>query len=92
MEVGGGLGLGIGGWSGGDGGPWEWGWGQGGWASVGSWRGGVLTSYTAVVVYDHRPLHPYYAWTEDVGFSPTRQASRASRTKRRGVFGESHGI
>ena len=24
--------------------------------------------------YDHRPSHPYYAGTEHVGFSPTRQA------------------
>ena len=28
---------------------------------------------TAVVPYDHRPLHPCYAGTEHVEFSPTRK-------------------
>ena len=39
--------------------------------------------------YGHRPSHPYYAGTEDVGFLPTRQALNASSAKRREVFGES---
>ena len=30
-------------------------------------------SCMTVVVYDHRPSHPYNAGTEHVGFSPTRQ-------------------
>ena len=36
------------------------------------------------------PLHPYYAGTEHVGPSPTRQTLLAPRAKRREVFGESH--
>ena len=40
--------------------------------------------------YDHRPSHPYYAGTEHVGFSPTRQTLLAPSAKRREVFGESH--
>ena len=40
--------------------------------------------------YDHRPSHPYYAGTEHVGCSPTRQTVLAPRAKRREVFGESH--
>ena len=43
-----------------------------------------------VVVIDHRPSHPYYAGTEYVGFSPTRQTLLAPSEKRREVFGESH--
>ena len=39
--------------------------------------------------HDHRPSHPYYAGTEDVGFSPTRQTLHAPSEKHRGVFGES---
>ena len=37
-----------------------------------------------------RPPHPYNAGTEHVGFSPTRQTSRApnAKKKRREVFGE----
>ena len=37
-----------------------------------------------------RPSHPYYAGTEHVGFSPTRQTLLAPSAKRREVFGESH--
>ena len=40
--------------------------------------------------YGHRPSHPYYAGTEHVGFSPTRETLLAPSTKRREVFGESH--
>ena len=40
--------------------------------------------------YDHRPSHPYYAGTEHVGFSPTKQTLLAPSAKRRVVFGESH--
>ena len=40
--------------------------------------------------YDHRPSQPYYARTEHVGFSPTRQTLVAPRAKRREVLGESH--
>ena len=40
--------------------------------------------------YDHRPWHPYYAGTEQVGLSPTRQALLAPSAERREVFGESH--
>ena len=29
--------------------------------------------------YDHRPLHPYYAGTEHVAFSPTRQGGGCTR-------------
>ena len=36
------------------------------------------------------PEHPYYAGTEHVGFSPTRQTLLAPSAKRREVFGESH--
>ena len=36
------------------------------------------------------PSHPYYAGTEHVGFSPTRQTLLAPSAKRREVFGESH--
>ena len=46
----------------------------------------VLTSYAAVVVYDHRPSHAYIAGKEHVGFSPTRQTLLAPITKRREVF------
>ena len=35
-----------------------------------------------------RPSHPYYAGTEHVGFSPTRQTLLAPRAKRREVFGK----
>ena len=46
--------------------------------------------------YDHRPSNPYYAGTEHVGFSPsrqtcpTRQTWLAPRVKRREVLGEPH--
>ena len=40
------------------------------------------------VVLIPRPLHHYNAGTENVGFSPTRQTSRAPSAKRRDVFGE----
>ena len=40
-------------------------------------------------MHSHRPSHPYDAWTEYVGFSPTRKKSRAPSAKRRGVFSES---
>ena len=40
--------------------------------------------------YDHRLSHPYYAGTERVGFSLTRQTMLAPSAKRREVFGESH--
>ena len=53
--------------------------------------GGVLISGTAVVSRPYgRPLHPYNAGTEHVGFSPTRQALLAPSTKRREAFHESH--
>ena len=39
--------------------------------------------------YDHKPSHPYYAGTEHVGFSPTRQTLLAPSAKRREMFGES---
>ena len=45
--------------------------------------GGILMSSIAVV-------HPYFAGTEHVGFSATRQTSRAPSAKRREVCGESH--
>ena len=46
----------------------------------------------AVAVYmTIYPSHPYNAGTEDVGFSPTRQAFLAPCAKNREVFGESHG-
>ena len=35
-----------------------------------------------------RPSHPYYAGTEHVRFSPTRQTSRSPSAKRREVLGE----
>ena len=38
----------------------------------------------------HNPAHPYYAATEHVHFSPTRQTLLAPSAKRREVFGESH--
>ena len=38
----------------------------------------------------YRPSHPYYAETEHVGFSPTRQTLLAPSAKRRQLFGESH--
>ena len=34
-----------------------------------------------------RPSHPYYAGTEHVGFSPTRQTLLAPSAKRRAVLG-----
>ena len=37
-----------------------------------------------------RPLHPYNAGTEHVGFSQTRQALLAPSAQRHEVFGESH--
>ena len=37
-----------------------------------------------------RPSHSYYAGTEHVGFSPTRQALPAPSARRREVLGESH--
>ena len=37
-----------------------------------------------------RPLHPYNAGTEHVGFSPTRQTLLAPSAKRREVFSGSH--
>ena len=40
--------------------------------------------------YGHRLSHPYYAGTEHVGCSPTRQALLAPSVKGREVFGESH--
>ena len=39
---------------------------------------------------DDRPLNPYYAMTEHVGFSSTSQTSRAPCAYRPEVFGESH--
>ena len=36
-----------------------------------------------------RPSHPYYAETEHIEFTPTRQTWRAPSSKRREVFGES---
>ena len=44
---------------------------------------------TQFVQYDHRPSHPYYAGTEHVGFSPTRQTFLETSAKLREVFGES---
>ena len=38
----------------------------------------------------HRPSHPYNVGTEQVGFSPTRQALHAPSAKRREVLGGSH--
>ena len=40
--------------------------------------------------YDYRSSHPYYAGTEHVGFSPTRQTLLAPSAKRREVFDELH--
>ena len=40
--------------------------------------------------HDHRPSHPYNVGTEQVGFSPTRQALHAPSAKRREVLGGSH--
>ena len=37
-----------------------------------------------------RPLHPYNAGTNHVGFSPTRHTLLAPSARRREVFGESH--
>ena len=52
--------------------------------------GKVLISCRSLQTIAIRPSRPYYAGTEHVGFSPTRQTSRAPSTKRREVFGESH--
>ena len=52
-------------------------------------RGGVLSLCMASVVRP-RPSHPYYAGTEHVGFSPTRQTLFAPSAKTSEVFGESH--
>ena len=52
---------------------------------------GVLTiMHGRSRMYDRRPWHPYNAGTEQVGFSPTRQALLAPSARRREVFGESH--
>ena len=52
-------------------------------------RGGGVFSL-CMLSYDHRPSHPYYAGTEHVGFSPTRQTLLALSAERREVIGESH--
>ena len=52
--------------------------------------GGGYTLSCMVVLYDHRPSHPYNAGMEGVGFLPTRQTLLAPRAKRREVLGESH--
>ena len=52
-------------------------------------QGAGYLCYGWPMSYDHRPSHPYYAGTEHVGFSPTRQTRlagggggrRKSRTK-----------
>ena len=70
--------------------------GQGVGGEEGGRRGvGGCTRYPCIAVvcmtiWD-RPSHPYKAGTEHVGFSPTRQTSRAPSAKRREVFGESRG-
>ena len=51
--------------------------------------GGVLSLCMAVVL-SRKPSHPYFAGTEHVGFSPTRQNLLAPTAKRREVFGVSH--
>ena len=56
----------------------------------GSGGGGVLSLCMAVVVCMTIAIRPYYAETEHVGFSPTRQTLLAPSAKRREVFGESH--
>ena len=56
----------------------------------GAGGGGVYSVCAWPYWYDHRPSHPYYAGTEHVGFSPTRQTLLAPSAKRREVFGQSH--
>ena len=57
-------------------------------------NGGCGGAVCAHVMHDRsrmiRPSHPHNAGTENVGFSPTRQALLAPSSKRREVFGESH--
>ena len=53
--------------------------------------GGGCTRYSCMTIIEIRPTHLfYYAGTEQVGFSPTRQTLLAPSSKRREVFGESH--
>ena len=55
--------------------------------TISSYSYGAISSGMTIVVW---PLYLYNAGTEHVGFSPTRQTSRASSAKRREVFGDSH--
>ena len=68
--------------------------GQGGKCGEGELRGGgegcTQFVHGRSRICDHRPLHPYYAGTEHVGFSPTRQTLLVPSAKRGEVFGESH--
>ena len=52
----------------------------------------VVSCMTAVhtIIDSHPYSHPYQIGKEHVGFSPTRQKSRAPSAMRREVLGESH--
>ena len=61
-----------------------------GWGEGARGGGGVYLICAWPWSYDHRPSHLYYAGTEHVGCSPTRQTLLVPSAKRREVFGESH--